>query len=229
MDKLMDRAERRSCVAVSWIRVSPAVVDLATLLSMRPVLDHVPPTFTTRTARDLGWHPRDLYRLRDDGQVYELSRGVFRKADAPAPTWPDLLAVGTRVPSGIICCVSALVVHELTDEIPVAVQVAVARSRRPPRIDYPPTEVFRFSDDTFDLGLSSVDAAPVEPVRIYGAERTVIDVMRLRGRLGEAVALGALRRYLRRRQARPGVLLDMARRLKVLGPVRAAIDVATAE
>jgi hypothetical protein len=213
----------------SWIGVSPCQPNLATLLSMRPTLDDMPPTFTTRTALGFGWHPRDLYRLRDDGQVHELSRGVFRRADAPAPTWPDLLAVGVRVPDGIICCVSALVVHELTDEIPAVVQMAVTRSQRPPRIDYPPTEVFRFGGDTFELGLSSVDAAPAEPIRIYDAERTIIDMMRLRGKLGESLALGALRRYLRRRQARPSLLLDIARRLNVLGPVRVALDIATAE
>lgn len=196
---------------------------------MSPTLDDLPPTFTTHVARHLGWHPRDLYLLRDSGQVYELSRGVFRRADAPVPTWPDLLAVGTRVPRGVVCCVSALAVHDLTDEIPGAVQIAVARTRRPPRIDYPPTEVFRFDDETFELGLASVDAAPGEPVRIYSAERTVIDLMRLRRRLGEPLALGALRRYLRRRQARPGELLSIARVLNVLGPVRTALDVASAE
>jgi predicted transcriptional regulator of viral defense system len=125
--------------------------------------------------------------------------------------------------------VSALAVHDLTDEIPGAVQVAVARTQRPPQIDYPPTEVFRFDDKTFDLGLSSVEAAPGESVRIYSAERTVIDLMRLRRRLGEALALGALRRYLRRRHARPGELLSVARSLNVLGPVRMALDVASAE
>ena len=202
---------------------------VATLLSMPPTLDDLPPTFTTRAARHLGWHPRDLYLLRDSGQVYELSRGVFRRAEAPVPSWPDLLAVGMRVPSGIVCCVSALVVYDLTDEIPATVQVAVARTQRPPQIDYPPTEVFRFSDETFELGLSSVTAAPGEPVRIYSAERTVVDLMRLRRRLGEPLALGALKRYLRRRQARPGELLSIARMLNVLGPVRTALDVASAE
>lgn len=203
--------------------------ELATLLSMVLALDDLPPTFTTRTARELGWHPRDLYQLRDSGQVYELSRGVFRRADAPVPSWPDLLAVATRAPKAIVCCVSALVVHDLTDELPRAVQIAVRRIQRPPQIGHPPTEVFRFDDGTFELGLSSVEAAPNEPVRIYSAERTVVDLMRLRRRLGESLALGALKRYLRRRQARPGELLRMARLLNVLGPVRMALDVASAE
>jgi hypothetical protein len=123
--------------------------------------------------------------------------------------------------------VSALAVHDLTDGLPTAVQVAVARTQRPPRIDYPPVEVFRFAAEAVELGLLSVEAAPGEPVRIYSAERTVIDLMRLRRRLGEPLALGALRRYLHRRNARPGDLLSMARSLNILGPVRMAVDMAS--
>ena len=189
----------------------------------------LPTTFTTQVARQLGLHPRDLYRMRDDGELIELSRGVFRQADASTPRWPDLLSVAHRAPTGVVCCVSALAVHDLTDEIPAAVQIAVPRSHRPPRIGHPPTEVFRFAAATFELGLSTVEAAPGENVRVYSAERTVIDLMRLRHRLGEPLALGALRRYLRRPGARPGELLTLARRLGVFGPVRTALDVASAE
>lgn len=193
----------------------------------RPV--ELPETFTTRTARALGLHPRDLYRMRDNGEVVELSRGVFRRADASLPDLPDLLAVARRVPAGVICLVSAASVHDLTDEIPTAVQVAVSRQQRPPHIDHPPTEVFRFAAATFELGISTVEAATGEYVRIYGVERTVVDLMRLRHRLGEPLALGAVRRYLRRRDARPGELIGLARELGVLGPVQTALDVAGAE
>jgi predicted transcriptional regulator of viral defense system len=189
----------------------------------------LPPTFTTRAARQFGLHPRDLYRMRDEGDLVELSRGVFRHADAPAPHWADLLAIAYRAPISIVCCVYALVVHDLTDEIPTAVQIAVPRHHRPPHISHPPTEVFRFATATFELGLSTVEAAPGENVRIYSAERSVVDLMRLRHRLGEPLALSALRQYLRRRDARPGELLSLARPLGVFGPMRAALDIASAE
>lgn len=141
-------------------------------------------TFTTAEALSRGMHRRELYGLRDDGELIELSRGVFRWANAPLPTFPDLLAVSRRVPIAIVCCVSAAAVYDLTDEIPIAVQFAVPRRHRPPQIDYPPTEVFRFTAEKFELGLSSVEAAPGEVVRIYSRERTVADLMRFRNRLG---------------------------------------------
>lgn len=211
-----------------WIEVLHDATSGVTLLSMVGIVD-LPATFTTGAAVAAGVHPRELYAWRDAGLVVELSRGVFRRADAPPASYPDLLAVAYRVPRGIVCCVSAAAVHDLSDQIPVAVQVAVPTRSRPPRIGYPPTQVFRFDEATFEVGLSDVEAAPGERVRIYDPVRTVVDLMRLRHRLGEPVALGALRRYLRRRDARPAALLRSADRLGVYGPVQRAVDVASAE
>ena len=47
------------------------------------LVQSIPPTFTTQTALQAGLSYRALYRMRDAGDVVELSRGVFRFADAP--------------------------------------------------------------------------------------------------------------------------------------------------
>lgn len=188
----------------------------------------IAPTFTTQTALRAGLSYRALYRMRDAGEVVELSRGVFRFADAPTATFPDLLAVAYRVPDGVICAVSAAVVHNLTDELPVRIQVAVPRGRHRPHISYPPVQVLSFDVATFELGLGHVEAAPNEQVRVYDPARTVVDLMRLRHQTGEDIALTALRRYLRTRGADPATLLGYARALDIFGPVRSAVDVASA-
>lgn len=189
----------------------------------------MPSTFTAKTARERGVQNRELYRWRDSGAIVELSRGVFRRSDAPAVTYPDILAVAYRAPRAIVCGVSAADIHELTDEIPPSVQIAVPNSARPPQIQYPPTTVFRFEEASFEMGLSTVEAAPGELVRIYDAERTVVDLMRLRHRFGEPIALAAVNRYLRRRDAKPGRILEFARQLDSYGPIQRALEVALAQ
>lgn len=188
----------------------------------------LPATFTTAQARRAGVQFRDLYAARDSGDLMELSRGVFRHADAPTPTYPDLLAVAYRAPRAVVCLLSAAAVHDLTDENPWAVQIAVPKGTWPPRIAYPPVEVFAWDPTKIELGVQAVEAAPGEQVRVYSPTRTVVDLMRLRTRIGESVAHIALRRYLARRDARVGALVDLAATLDVLGPVRAALDVLTA-
>lgn len=212
-----------------WIERLHTFTSGATLRSIMAMsLQDLSDTFTTGAARQRGVHPRVLYRWRDDGEIVELSRGVFRRADAPPASYPDLLAVAYRAPRAVVCCVSAAAVHDLTDQLPVAVQIAVPTRDRPPRIAYPPTEVLRFATDTFEVGLTAVEAAPAEQVRIYDPARTIVDLMRLRHRLGEPLAHAALHRYLRRPDARPGELLRLADTLGAQGPVRRALDVATA-
>lgn len=188
----------------------------------------LPSTFTTGDARAAGVHSRNLYTWRDRGDIMELSRGVFRRGDAPPPSFPDALAVAHRAPRAVVCCLSAAAVHELTDDLLAAVQIAVPNGTHPPQIGYPPTTVLRFDATTFALGVSVFEAAPGEDVRVYDAARTVVDLMRLRHRFGEAVAYNALRRYLATPRARAAQLLDYAGDLGVFGPVRIALDVALA-
>lgn len=187
-------------------------------------LTGLPATFTTAEAERARLWRRDLYRLREAGVLHELSRGVYRRADAAETAHPDLLAVAHRAPRAVVCLLSALVLHELTDEVPIAVQIAVARGTYRPHIDYPPVEVFEFDATTFDLGRELVEVAVGEQVPAYGPARSVVDAMRLRNRLGEPIALRALRHYVLRREAQLGDLITYAQALDVEGPVRRAVE-----
>ena len=93
-----------------------------------------------RTAQALraGIHPKTLYAMRDSGVLEMISRGVFRLSDSPPLSNPDLVTVAARVPSGVICLISALSFHEITTQIPHDVHVALPRGAEEPRLDYPP-------------------------------------------------------------------------------------------
>jgi predicted transcriptional regulator of viral defense system len=183
--------------------------------------------FRAKDAAEGGVHWRDLYALRDEGFLVELSRGVFRLADAEMSPYLDLIAVSKRSPRGVICLNSALSFWDLTDEVPPKVHLAVPRGSRPPSIDYPPTRVHVFAADTFDLGRERVRLESGEEINVYSPERSVVDAVRMRGRVGADVAYEALRRYLRRPGSSSGELLRLARRLRAGGAVADALEVLT--
>lgn len=164
----------------------------------------------------------DLYRLRNEGALIELSRGIYRVADAPATAHLDLIAVCRRVPGGMICLNSAASFWELTDETPEAVDVAVARGRHRSRIAYPSTRVHVFAADTFAFGRVHQPLESRETIAVSSKERTVVDLVRLRSRVGRDVAFSALRAYLRAGDAKPGELLVLARQLRI-GTVMAEV------
>ncbi len=181
--------------------------------------------FRSRDAAEAGIHWRYLYAMRDEGTLIELSRGVFRFADAEMISNLDLVAVSKRSPRGTICLNSALSFWDLTDEVPAEVHLAVPRGSRPPSIDYPPTHVHVFAADTFELERERTHLDSGEEIFIYSPERSVVDVLRLRNQVGTDVAYEALRRYLGRPGASPGDLLRLARRLRAGGPMSNALMV----
>ncbi|HLU72594.1 MAG TPA: type IV toxin-antitoxin system AbiEi family antitoxin domain-containing protein [Nonomuraea sp.] len=194
---------------------------------LRTRLARLSPTFTAGQARLAALSSRDLSSLVADEEIYELSRGVYRQASAPETAHLDLLAVCTRAPHAVVCEESALALHELIDDIPSAVHIAVPRGRHRPSISYPPIVVMQYSPDLFTLGIEWFEAAPGETVPVYSAARSVVDAMRHRGRMGESLAHSALGRYVRR--ATPAQLGDLQRiagklgALKLIRPVIEAV------
>lgn len=169
--------------------------------------------FRVAEAERAGIPRYELYRLRARGELVNAGRGVFRRAGAAISSSTDLATVCARVPQGIICSNSALAHWDLTDELPAAVHVAVARGTHPPHIDFPATQVHVFAASTFDLERREETTETGERLSIYSPERAVVDAMRMAHRLGRDTALHALNRYLRRPDAQPRRLLAIAHQL----------------
>ena len=92
-----------------------------------------------------------LYKMRDDGALEQVSRGVYRLVDLPPMSTPDLVTVSLRFPRAVICLISALSFHQMTSQIPHKVSVAVPRSTRMPSLDFPPMHAYRFSSEAFKI------------------------------------------------------------------------------
>jgi predicted transcriptional regulator of viral defense system len=162
----------------------------------------------------LGIHPRTLYRLRDENRLVTVSRGLYRLADLPELSDPDLVSVATRIPQSVICLISALAFHEITTEIPHEVSIALPRTVKRPRLDYPPLRVFWVSGEALTEGIEEHKIDGVK-VRIYGPEKTVADCFKFRNRIGLDVAIEALKLCRERRGSTPRKLLHYARICRV--------------
>jgi predicted transcriptional regulator of viral defense system len=158
----------------------------------------------------LGINRKTLYSMRDAGVVEPLSRGLFRLTSLEPLGNPDLVTVAARVPHGVICLIAALAYHELTTQVPHAIDVALERGSRRSRIDYPPTRFYWFSGPAFHEGIETHQLDGVS-VRIYNPEKTVADCFRYRNKIGMDVVLEALRLWRQRRPKKLDVLLRYAR------------------
>lgn len=168
----------------------------------------------TAHALKLGIHPRVLYRLRDSGRLVSVARGVYRLADLPEPSQPDLLVVASRIPQSVICLISALSFHGLTTQVPHEVHIALPRGARSPRLGHPPIRVFLMTGAAYSEGIETHAVEGVQ-IRVYGPEKTVADCFKFRNKIGLDVAVEALRFARERKHVTPRALLHYARLCRV--------------
>lgn len=180
--------------------------------------------FTRAEAKRAGVSNRRLYMLRDVGDLIALGGGVYRWADAPLADL-DLIEIAERVPRATLCLETALSRHDLIDAIPAAIDVAIPRGAHRPALKAP-IRLHLFDRESFDIGREEFDVGARRPLGLYSAERSLIDVIRLRHDQGADLAWEGLRRWLNRRGRNPGQLLVMARHFKgAEAPLRSALEV----
>src|SRR5690606_27244017 len=135
----------------------------------------------------------------------------------------SLAQVVARVPGGVINLLSALAFHELTDEMPAAVWVAVRRGSQAPRLEWPPLEVTWTAPRFLEMGVTRHRVEGVE-VRVTDPARTVADCFKYRTRGGVDVAIAALRDYLTRHRGGRDELWKVAGACRVQAVIRPYLE-----
>ena len=180
--------------------------------------------FRVREAVAVGIARHAIYRLRDEGELVTLSRGVLQPRDSDPALNTEFAALAARVPRSSICLNSGLSYWELSDELPASIHLAVPRGAHWPTIDTPATTLHRFAAETFDLERRKESTDAGDPFWIYSAERCVVDAMRLQHIVGRDVAVSALARYMRRPGAEPLRLTALGRQLGGERRIRDALE-----
>ena len=161
-----------------------------------------------------------LSRLIADGVLARPARGLYVMADDAPTEQRSLVEAARRVPSGVVCLLSALQFHGLTSQAPFEVWLAIDRKSRLPQSEAPPMRIVRFSGTALTWGVEEHRIEGV-CVRVYSPEKTVADCFKYRHKVGLDVALEALRDCLKQRKASRDELWSAAkvcRRTNVIRP-----------
>jgi predicted transcriptional regulator of viral defense system len=121
-----------------------------------------------------------------------IGRGLYTWTKAQCSEHHSLVQAAKRVPTGVICLLSALRFHDLTSQSPHEVWMAIGAKARLPQPGNPTIRTVRFGAEQFDLGLETHEVEHAE-LRVYSVARTVVDLFRYRNKIGIDVALEALK------------------------------------
>jgi predicted transcriptional regulator of viral defense system len=158
-----------------------------------------------------------MSRMLEKGLVTKLGRGIYQLTDAQTETHHSLAQAAKRVPRGIVCLVSALAFHDLTDTMPRQVWIAIGAKAWRPIEDDLPLRIVRFGAKVLDVGVEQHRIEGV-PVRITTPAKTIVDLFRYSRRSGAGnqrgpsleLFLEGMREALRQRKATPAEIAQFA-------------------
>lgn len=149
---------------------------------------------------------RKLRTLVSTGHIDRISRGLYRKANVLGDE--DLTEIIMRSPQATVCLQSALVRHDLIDDIPAYIDIAVPRGTWTPKT-LAPVQWRHFDPDTFEIGREKLEFTGGK-AWLYSPERSIIDAFRLKHLVGYETGTESLKAWLRK-GGNPASLLRVAR------------------
>jgi predicted transcriptional regulator of viral defense system len=159
--------------------------------------------------RDAGISPQTIARAVAAGTIERISRGLYQKRDAEIEENQILAEAAMRVPKGVVALVSALAFHDLTDQMPRRIWMAIGKSDWEPVQSYPPIRTVRFTDAYLQQGIEHHMIAGVS-VPIYSVPKTLADLFRNPKLVDRSVAVEGLRAALSQRKVMPSVIAQAA-------------------
>ena len=183
---------------------------------------------TTRALREGGVAPSYLQRLTTRGILTRVARGVYELADGTdISAMHTLVEACLRVPSGVVCLLSALRFHGLTTQAPREVWLAIDPKARRPTVPYPPLRIVRFGGSARTTGVEQ-HRVEGQTVRVYSIAKTVADCFKYRHKIGLDVAIEALDDAWRGRRATADELWQAAQVDRVANVMRPYLEVVQA-
>lgn len=176
-----------------------------------------------KDAEAKGIHRQYLKRLEQQGLLIRSGRGIYTYVDAEITSKHSLVEAALRVPHGVVCLLSALSFHELTTQVPFEIWLAIDQKARSPKEAILPLRIVYMSGQALSAGIESHSIEGVT-VRVYCLAKTVADCFKYRNKIGQDVALEALRCCWKQRRCTIDELWHYAKICRVQNVIRPYLE-----
>lgn len=164
----------------------------------------------SRDLAPIGVSRTTIARAVADGLVVRIGRGLYLLPDSEPDLHEGLIEIAKLAPKAVICLTSALSFHQLTDQLPRRVWIAIGAKDWAPNIEYPRTRIVRFREPylTNDIEIHCIRGVEV---RVYSIAKTIADAFRNPKLLDRSVTIEAMKAALGARKATAGQLATAVR------------------
>lgn len=179
---------------------------------------------TTAELKKMGYSYYKIGNLEKEGYLHRINKSTYEsliyKGDEN-----DFFSAEAYVPSGVICLMSAARYYELTNFLPDSVDVAIERKKKVVTLpDWPEIKIFYFDPVRMDIGVTEVREGD-NVFHIFDIEKTVVDIIYYRNKIGIEETSEVLRNYLKRKDRNTDKLFTYAKQLRCEKIVRTYLEV----
>jgi predicted transcriptional regulator of viral defense system len=179
---------------------------------------------TTAELKDMGYSYYKIGKLEEQGILSRVNRGTYENLTYKGDE-NDFFSAEAFVPNGVICLMSAARYYALTNFLPDAVDVAIERKKKVNTLpEWPELRIFYFDASRMDLGVTEVRDGD-NCFHIFDIEKTVVDIIYYRNKIGIEETSEVLRNYLKRRDRQIDRLYAYSKRLRCEKIVRTYLEV----
>lgn len=180
--------------------------------------------FSTQELKSKGLSQYKVSKLVNEGKLIKLNKNYYENAEYQGEE-SDLYYAEAYAPMGVICLLSAAVYYNLTTFIPYAVDVAIPRKAKVSTMPkWPQLNVHHYTDARHELGVTTVKEGGNE-FKIYDIEKTVVDIVFYREKVGIEETKEILVTYLKRKDRNLNRLLKYAELMKCDKTMRQYLEV----
>ena len=179
---------------------------------------------TIAELKDMGYSYYKIGKLEKDGLLHQINRSTYENLSFRGDE-NDFFSAEAFVPNGVICLMSAARYYELTNFLPDSVDVAIERKKKVVTLpDWPEIKIFYFDSARMDLGVTEVWEGD-NVFHIFDIEKTVVDIIYYRNKIGIEETSEVLKNYLKRRNRQIDRLYAYAKQLRCEKVVRTYLEV----
>ena len=168
-------------------------------------------TLMTAEVSAAGLPRAQLKQLVDLGEIYSYSRGIYVQANA----WEDeMFLLQQKYSRGIFSGETALYLFGYSDQTPSVYAMTFPQGYNTPSLKEEKIFIKRVVLKNYSLGITEVNSASGNKIKVYDIERTLCDIMR--GNDGNIQLIGkAMKKYVQSKEKNFQKLIGYAEKLRV--------------
>ena len=180
--------------------------------------------FSIQELKDKGLSYYKINQLVKQGILIKLNKKYYENMNFDGEE-SDFYYAYAYVPNGVICLLSAAVHYNLSTHRPDAIDIAIPRKARVSTLpEWPELKIYYFTDERFSVGVEIIEVGK-NKFRIYDVEKTVVDIVFYREKIGIEETKEVLSNYLHRKDRNLNKLIRYAEMLKCEDTINKYLEV----